>query len=168
MWKFLVRLMYSGYDFVWLYEHRDQISFLDGRVRVFNYFGGIPERVVYDNLEAAVRKPLVRDRKLTDRFQALASHYVFEPCFTRAVDRRLLHELSEFGSRSAFGTDKSGERKVLSFGIDFRRVLDLVPLEGPFVRSLYSLGVLWDPPFRGSDLRRPPHCRNPPCQYHRK
>lgn len=26
VWKFLVRLMYSGHDFVWLYEHRDQVS----------------------------------------------------------------------------------------------------------------------------------------------
>ena len=83
VWKFLMRLMYSGHDFVWLYEHRDQISFLDGHVRAFEYFGGIPERVVYDNLEAAVKKPLVRDRKLTERFQALASHYLFEPCFAR-------------------------------------------------------------------------------------
>lgn len=83
VWKFLMRLMYSGHDFVWLYEHRDQISFLDGHVRAFEYFGGIPERVVYDNLEAAVKKPLVRDRKLTERFGALASHYLFEPCFAR-------------------------------------------------------------------------------------
>ena len=32
VWKFLMRLMYSGHDFVWLYEHCDQISFLDGHV----------------------------------------------------------------------------------------------------------------------------------------
>jgi len=83
VWKFLVRLMYSGHDFVWLYEHRDQVSFLDGHVRAFEYFGGIPARMVYDNLEAAVKKPLVRDRKLTERFEALASHYVFEACFAR-------------------------------------------------------------------------------------
>jgi len=83
VWKFLIRLMYSGHDFVWLYEHCDQISFFDGHVRAFQYFGGVPERLIYDNLGAAVKRPLIRERKLTERFQALASHYLFEPCFTR-------------------------------------------------------------------------------------
>jgi transposase len=32
VWKFLLRLMYSGYDFVWLYEKCDQVSFLDAHV----------------------------------------------------------------------------------------------------------------------------------------
>ena len=83
VWKFLMRLMYSGHDFVWLYEHSDQISFLDAHVRAFEYFGGVPGRLIYDNLGLAVKRPLVRDRKLTERFQALVSHYLFEPCFTR-------------------------------------------------------------------------------------
>ncbi len=71
VWKFLVRLMYSGHDFVWLYERSDQLSFLDGHVRAFEYFGGIPDRLVYDNLGSAVKRPLVRDRKLTERFGAI-------------------------------------------------------------------------------------------------
>ena len=32
-WLFLMRLMYSGRDFAWIYERQDQISFLDGHVR---------------------------------------------------------------------------------------------------------------------------------------
>ena len=31
--KFLMRLMYSGRDFIRLYERQDQIAFLDGHVR---------------------------------------------------------------------------------------------------------------------------------------
>lgn len=83
VWKFLMRLMYSGREFVRLYEHADQISFLDGHVRAAEHFGGIAYRHVYDNLTAAVRKILRLGRDLTDRFRALASHYLFEPCFTR-------------------------------------------------------------------------------------
>ena len=30
-WLFLMRLMYSGRDFAWIYERQDQVSFLDGR-----------------------------------------------------------------------------------------------------------------------------------------
>jgi len=38
---------------------------------------------VYDNLRAAVRKIVGGERQLTKRFEALVSHYLFEPCFAR-------------------------------------------------------------------------------------
>jgi transposase len=83
-WLFLMRLMYSGRDFAWIYERQDQISFLDGHVRAFAHFGGVPARLAYDNLKAAVVRILVGGaRALTARFAALASHYLFEPCFCR-------------------------------------------------------------------------------------
>ena len=78
-----MRLMYSGRDFVWLYDRADQLSFLDAHVRAFEYFQGLPARVIYDNLSLAVRPILGGERKLTDRFQALSSHYLFEACFAR-------------------------------------------------------------------------------------
>jgi len=85
-WKFVMRLMWSGYDFVWLYDRCDQLSFLDAHVRAFAHFGGVPQRCVYDNLTAAVHRRVSAfsaTRRLTDRFAALSSHYLFEPCFTR-------------------------------------------------------------------------------------
>lgn len=82
-WKFVMRLMYSGRDYVRLYEHADQLSFLDAHVRAFAYLGGVPHRVVYDNLSAAVKKIVGSERELTERFKALVSHYLFEPSFTR-------------------------------------------------------------------------------------
>jgi transposase len=83
-WLFLMRLMYSGRDFGWVYERQDQVSFLDGHVRAFAHFDGVPARVAYDNLKAAVARILVGgERALTARFAALASHYLFEPCFCR-------------------------------------------------------------------------------------
>jgi transposase len=85
-WLFLMRLMYSGRDFAWLYERQDQVSFLDGHVRAFTHFAGVPARLAYDNLKAAVVRILVGgERTLTARF-ALASHYLFEPCFCRPGD----------------------------------------------------------------------------------
>jgi transposase len=83
-WLFLMRLMYSGRDFAWIYERQDQISFLDGHVRAFAHFGGVPARIAYDNLRAAVVRILVGGaRTLTVRFAALASHYLIEACFCR-------------------------------------------------------------------------------------
>ncbi len=82
-WLFLMRLMHSGRDCVWLYERQDQLAFLDGHVRAFAHFGGVPRRTVYDNLSAAVRRVQFPRRALTVRFAALASHYLFEPSFAR-------------------------------------------------------------------------------------
>ncbi len=84
VWKFLMRLMYSGRDFVRLYERCDQVSFLDGHVRAFEYWEGVPCRGVYDNLSSAVKRRVgLNKRELTDRFLAISSHYIFEPCFAR-------------------------------------------------------------------------------------
>src|SRR5204863_5926421 len=67
-WLFLMRLMYSGRDFAWIYERQDQISFLDGHVRAFAHFDAVPARVAYDNLRAAVVRILVGGaRTLTPR-----------------------------------------------------------------------------------------------------
>ena len=96
VWLFLMHLPSSGYDFVWLYERCNQVAFLDGHARAFAHFGGVPRRVIYDNLKPAVKRILGIERELTERFQVLASTYVFEPCFARpgeghdkgAVERR--------------------------------------------------------------------------------
>ena len=65
-WLFLLRLMYSGRDFAWIYERQDQVSFLDGHVRAFAHVGGVPARLAYDNLKAAVVRILVGgERTLT-------------------------------------------------------------------------------------------------------
>ena len=42
--------MYSGCEFVWLYQRCDDtIAFLDGHVRAFAYLGGVPRRCICDN-----------------------------------------------------------------------------------------------------------------------
>ena len=82
-WQFLMRLMYSGRDFAWLYDRCDQLSFLDGHVQALEYFGKVPHRSIYDNLSPAVARVTFPRRRLTERFTALVSHYLFEPCFAR-------------------------------------------------------------------------------------
>lgn len=82
-WKFVLRLMYSGRDFTWLYDRCDQLALLDGHVRAFEHFGAVPQRIVYDNMRAAVKRFLRTGRELTARFHALINHYLFEACFAR-------------------------------------------------------------------------------------
>jgi len=81
---FAMRLSASGKAFRRAYLNEAQEVFLDGHVRAFEHFGGIPERIRYDNLKAAVVRVLKgRDRVESDRFTALRSHYGFESFFCR-------------------------------------------------------------------------------------
>jgi transposase len=83
-WMFVMRLMYSGRDFAWLYPRQDQVCFLDGHVRAFEHFGAVPHRAAYDNLKAAVTRVLVgSERELAPRFLALTTHYLLEASFAR-------------------------------------------------------------------------------------
>jgi hypothetical protein len=79
---FVMRLSASGRGFLRAYLNESQEVFLDGHVRAFEHFGGVPARIRYDNLKTAVEKVLKgRGRVESDRFVALRSHYGFDSFF---------------------------------------------------------------------------------------
>jgi len=79
---FIMRLSASGRAFPRAYLSEGQEVFLDGHVRAFEHFGGVPERIRYDNLKAAVSRMLRgRGRVESERFVALRSHYGFDSFF---------------------------------------------------------------------------------------
>lgn len=81
---FQLSLPYSDRDFTWLYEWEDLPCFLDGHVRAAKHFGGLPKRLVYDNLKLVVTRILPGgERQLNEHFARLAAHYALEPCFAR-------------------------------------------------------------------------------------
>jgi transposase len=81
-WMFVMRLSASGRGFHRIYFNQAQEVFLDGHVRAFAHFGGVPKRIRYDNLKPAVVRVMKgRGRIETERFIALRSHYCFESFF---------------------------------------------------------------------------------------
>ena len=52
---FCARLCYSGAPLVLAYRRQNEESFLDALVQVFQYFGGVPRRVIFDNGKVAVK-----------------------------------------------------------------------------------------------------------------
>ena len=79
---FIMRLSASGRAYPRAYLNEGQEVFLDGHVRAFEHLGGVPARIRYDNLKAAVEKILRgRDRLESERFVALRSHYGFDSFF---------------------------------------------------------------------------------------
>lgn len=81
-WMFVMRLSASGKAFHFASFNQAQEVFIEGHVRAFEYFGGVPKRVRYDNLKTAVVRLLRgRSRVETERFVALRSHYLFDSFF---------------------------------------------------------------------------------------
>ncbi len=84
-WLFVMRLSASGKTFRKAYLHECAESFYDGHNEAFASFGGVPGRIRYDNLRAAVLRVLLgRERECNPRFVALRSHYGFESFFCQA------------------------------------------------------------------------------------
>ena len=76
---FVLRLCYSRKLFVMAFPNQKQECFLAGHVAAFHFLGGIPQRLSYDNLKAAVKKILIGpDRQEQDKFIVFRSHYLFE------------------------------------------------------------------------------------------
>lgn len=74
------RLACSRQTFVVAYPRETQEMVFDAHDRAFAFFGGVPRRMVYDNLKAVVETIFTgKDRQFNRRFLALANHYLFEP-----------------------------------------------------------------------------------------
>jgi transposase len=79
---FCLRLSYSLKPFVCVFPTARQECFFAGHVAAFAALGGVPHRIVYDNLSSAVRKVLRgRNRLEQDAFVAFRSPYLFESHF---------------------------------------------------------------------------------------
>lgn len=79
---FYMRLNYSRKLFMMAFPRQKQEAFFEGHVRAFHHFQGVPHRISYDNLKAAVKRILEgRNRQEQERFIILRSHYLFESYF---------------------------------------------------------------------------------------
>ena len=74
------RLTYSRQMFVVAYPRETQEMVLDAHCKAFAFFGGVPKRMVYDNLKTVVDAIFVgKERRFNARFLSMANHYLFEP-----------------------------------------------------------------------------------------
>ena len=66
--------------FVAAYPRETRERVFDAHDRAFAFFGGVPRRMVYDNLKTVVETVFSGKQRLFNRrFMALANHYLFEP-----------------------------------------------------------------------------------------
>jgi len=79
---FVMTLPHSDGRFVAAYPRATLEFFLEGHRRAFEFFGGVPRRIVYDNLKSAVTKVLGgRARALNETFEAFVQRHLYAAAF---------------------------------------------------------------------------------------
>jgi transposase len=115
---FVMVLPYSDAFFIMAFERECTESYWEGHVQAFESFGGVPNRISYDNSKVLVSKIIgPRDRTLTDGFLKLQSHYLFREHFCRVR--------------------RANEKGVVEGVVKFARLNFFVPV--PQVRDLNEL-----------------------------
>jgi transposase len=82
VWAFIFVLSFSRHMFVRLVRRIDKENWLGSHVAAFDFLGGVPQRVLLDNLKGGVVKPDIYDPQLNQGYERLAAHYAFliDPC----------------------------------------------------------------------------------------
>lgn len=130
---FFMRLCYSRKLFLMAFPAQKQEAFFEGHVQAFHYFNGVPHRIAYDNLKAAVQKVLEgHTRQEQMAFIAFRSHYLFDSYFCMPGQ----------------GHEKGG----VEHGVGFGRRNFMVPI--PKVASFAELNALLLDECRTDDQRQ--------------
>ncbi len=79
---FVMALPHSDAFYLQAFERICTETWWEGHVRAIRFFGGVPQRITYDNDKALVAQIVgAHDRKLTRGFLQLQSHYLFDAHF---------------------------------------------------------------------------------------
>lgn len=81
-WLFLMVLSHSRHFYGELVFEQDIPTWIGCHRRAFEFFGGVPAKLVIDNLKAAIVKAAIYDPLVTRTYQECAEHYGFiiSPC----------------------------------------------------------------------------------------
>jgi transposase len=88
---FVMTLLHSDAIFCQVFPRECTEAFQEGHKRAFEFFGGVPRRISYDNSKIAVAKIAGgRGRELTREFLRLEGHFLFEHhfCLVRRANEK--------------------------------------------------------------------------------
>lgn len=101
---FVMTLPYSDAVFMQAFPRECTEAFLEGHKRAFDFFGGVPIRISYDNSKIAVANITgSRERTVTREFQRLKSHFLFDDHFClvrRPNEKGHVERLLDFARRN--------------------------------------------------------------------
>ena len=79
LYLFSMILGFSRKMYAELIERCDLPTFLDCHIHAFDYFGGVPEQILYDRMKNVYIGKVAGKRKFNDTLMGFALHYGFKP-----------------------------------------------------------------------------------------
>ena len=79
LFLFSMILGYSRKMYAELIERCDLPTFLDCHIHAFEYFGGVPEQILYDRMKNVYIGKIAGKKKFNDTLMGFALHYGFKP-----------------------------------------------------------------------------------------
>lgn len=100
---FCGRLCYSCDIFVQAYKAANEETFLEAQQLMFDFFGGIPKRLIFDNAKVAVKEGFGIYAKPQDRYMSFSAHYAFSLDFCNPAsgnEKSLVENLVGYSRRN--------------------------------------------------------------------
>jgi hypothetical protein len=129
---FVMTLSYSRHQYAELVFDQKMETWIGCHRRAFEFFGGVPEEIVIDNLKAAVLKADLENPTLSVPYTRLARHYGFlvHPCRVRTpehkgkVENGVRYVQRSFVAGREFVDIEEANRKLLEWVINEAGVRD--------------------------------------------
>lgn len=89
-WAFVMVLGFSRHQYVEFVFDQSVATWLTLHRHAFEFFGGVPKRIVLDNLKAAITKACWDDPQVQQAYRECAEHYGFliAPCRVRTPEHK--------------------------------------------------------------------------------
>jgi transposase len=175
VWAFVMVLCCSRHMFVRPVLRMDQRAWTEAHVEAFAFFGGVPRRLVPDNLRTGVDKPDLYDPKINRSYAELAEHYgtlvdparVRKPRDKAQVERPMPYVRDSFWRGRQFTSEQHMQSAARSWCAEVAGQRPCRPLEGASPMSVFTaveaaaLGALpvrpfvlatWSTPRVGPDI----------------
>jgi len=102
---FCMRLCHSCAPFVIAFPSQREEALLEGHVAGFEFFGGVPRVLIYDNLKTAVKEGWGKSAREQEKFKAFRAHYAYQARFCNlgeGHEKGLVENLVGFIRRNVF------------------------------------------------------------------
>jgi transposase len=146
VWAFVMVLACSRHLFVRPVLTMDQRAWTECHVEAFEFFGGVPARLVPDNLKTGVDKPDLYDPKLNRSYAELAAHYgclidparALKPRDKARVERPMPYVRDSFWRGREFASLEGMQAEAARWSADVAGRRACRPLEGAAPAAIFD------------------------------
>jgi transposase len=146
VWAFVMVLCCSRHMFVRPVLKMDQRAWTEAHVEAFAFFGGVPRRLVPDNLRAGVDKPDLYDPKINRSYAELAEHYgvlvdparVRKPRDKAQVERPMPYVRDSFWRGREFTSEQQMQTAALAWCREVAGQRPCRPLDGASPAAVFT------------------------------